>query len=310
MNSDTTPVPFILSAAGLTDVGLRRAENQDRILLHDIIYAVADGMGGHEAGEIASQLAVETMQEICTFANKTSVRKLPTVDEVQRQVQLADDRIREALESRGGTTLCALVQIKAPDQGRDNVTAPLASVPPWTSSFSMKVNTDVIATITPEMLDSHRASTEPSTAQLPVVAAEIPNLLLVNVGDSRGYRLRDGALQQLTRDHSAVQEMVDAGQITELEARNHPHRNLITRALGAGAESHPDVTVLQPRIGDRYLLCSDGLSGELTEDILETILVNFKDRAEAAKVLTGAALEAGGRDNIAVIVIDVLAAEN
>ncbi|WP_347039430.1 hypothetical protein AAHB37_04725 [Glutamicibacter halophytocola] len=104
--------------------------------------------------------------------------------------------------------------------------------------------------------------------------------------------------------------MVDAGQITEFEARNHPHRNLITRALGAGAESQPDVTVLQPRIGDRYLLCSDGLSGELTEDILQTILVNFKDRGEAVRVLTGAALEAGGRDNIAVIVIDVVAAGN
>jgi len=310
MTTESTPVPFILSAAGLTDVGRRRTENQDRILLHDIVYAVADGMGGHEAGEVASQLAVETMQEICAFANKTSVRKLPTVAEVQRQVQLADDRIREALEARGGTTLCALVQIKAPDQGRDTVTAPVAAVPPWTSSFSMKVNTDVIAKITPEMLKNHRVSAEPDTAQLPVVSEEIPNLLLVNVGDSRGYRLRDGALQQLTRDHSAVQEMVDAGQITELEARNHPHRNLITRALGAGAESQPEVTVLQPRIGDRYLLCSDGLSGELTEDILQTIMVNFKDRAEAAKVLTGAALEAGGRDNIAVIVIDVLAAEN
>jgi len=80
--------------------------------------------------------------------------------------------------------------------------------------------------------------------------------------------------------------------------------------LGAGAASHPDLTVLQPRVGDRYLLCSDGLSGELTEDILQTILVNFKDRTEAVRVLTGAALEAGGRDNIAVIVIDVLAAES
>ncbi|UYQ78349.1 protein phosphatase 2C domain-containing protein [Glutamicibacter sp. JL.03c] len=309
MNNEPTPVPFNLAAAGMTDVGRRRTENQDRILMHDIVYAVADGMGGHEAGEVASQLAVETMQEICTFANKSSVRKLPTVAEVQRQVQLADDRIREALEARGGTTLCALLQIKAPDQGRDNVTAPISAVPPWTSSFSMKVNTDVIAKITPEMLEEHRDSAAPGTAPLPVLIEEIPNLLLVNVGDSRGYRLRDGALQQLTRDHSAVQEMVDAGQITEFEARNHPHRNLITRALGAGAESQPDVTVLQPRIGDRYLLCSDGLSGELTEDILQTILVNFKDRAEAVRVLTGAALEAGGRDNIAVIVIDVVAAQ-
>lgn len=309
MANEPAPVPFILAAAGLTDVGRKRSQNQDRILMHDIVYAVADGMGGHEAGEVASQLAVETMEEICTFANKTSVRKLPSVPDVQRQVQLADDRIREALESRGGTTLCALVQIKTPSKGRDSVTAPLAAVPPWTSSFAMTQNTDVISKITPQMLENHRANLAPATAPLPVATEEVPSLLLVNVGDSRGYRLRDGALQQLTRDHSAVQEMVDAGQITELEARNHPHRNLITRALGAGAESQPDVTVLQPRIGDRYMLCSDGLSGELTEDILQTLLVNCKDRTEAARILTAAALEAGGRDNIAVIVIDVLAAE-
>ncbi|QEP06524.1 PP2C family serine/threonine-protein phosphatase [Glutamicibacter sp. ZJUTW] len=309
MANEPAPVPFILAAAGLTDVGRKRSQNQDRILMHDIVYAVADGMGGHEAGEVASQLAVETMEEICTFANKTSVRKLPSVPDVQRQVQLADDRIREALESRGGTTLCALVQIRTPSKGRDSVTAPLAAVPPWTSSFAMTQNTDVISKITPQMLENHRANLAPATAPLPVATEEVPSLLLVNVGDSRGYRLRDGALQQLTRDHSAVQEMVDAGQITELEARNHPHRNLITRALGAGAESQPDVTVLQPRIGDRYMLCSDGLSGELTEDILQTLLVNYKDRTEAARILTAAALEAGGRDNIAVIVIDVLAAE-
>lgn len=309
MANEPAPVPFILAAAGLTDVGRKRSQNQDRILMHDIVYAVADGMGGHEAGEVASQLAVETMEEICTFANKTSVRKLPSVPDVQRQVQLADDRIREALESRGGTTLCALVQIKTPSKGRDSVTAPLAAVPPWTSSFAMTQNTDVISKITPQMLEKPRANLAPATAPLPVATEEVPSLLLVNVGDSRGYRLRDGALQQLTRDHSAVQEMVDAGQITELEARNHPHRNLITRALGAGAESQPDVTVLQPRIGDRYMLCSDGLSGELTEDILQTLLVNYKDRTEAARILTAAALEAGGRDNIAVIVIDVLAAE-
>lgn len=199
------------------------------------------------------------------------------------------------------------MQIKTPGKGRDSVTAPLAAVPPWTSSFAMTQNTDVISKITPQMLEHHRANLTPATEPITVVTEEIPSLLLVNVGDSRGYRLRDGALQQLTRDHSAVQEMVDAGQITELEARNHPHRNLITRALGAGAESQPDVTVLHPRIGDRYMLCSDGLSGELTEDILQTLLVNYKDRADAARVLTGAALEAGGRDNIAVIVIDVLA---
>ena len=306
-NSSQQPVPFELAAAGMTDVGRKRSDNQDRILMSKILFAVADGMGGHEAGEVASQLAVETMEEMCTFANKTSVRKLPAVSDIQRQVQLADDRIRDALEARGGTTLCALVMVKADSKGQDSVTAPVA-IPPWTQTFNLERNTDVISKITPEMLQAHRELKTADTAQIDVVN-QIPSLALVNVGDSRGYRLRDGVLQQLTRDHSAVQEMVDAGQITEVQARNHPHRNLITRALGAGAESQPDITVLQPRIGDRYLLCSDGLSGELTEDILQSLLVSYRDREEAAKVLTTAALEAGGRDNIAVIVIDVLEAD-
>ena len=306
----STSEPFVLAAAGSMDVGMRRAENQDRILISDVIYAVADGMGGHEAGEVASQLAVETMDELNDVVRKSTTGKLPLSTDVQRQIQLADDRIREALEARGGTTLCALTLVRTQSSGREAVTSPVA-IPPWTRSFMQdQQTTDVLTKITPQMLEAHRQSLMQNTVPEAEGDVEVPSLLLVNVGDSRGYRLRDGALQQLTRDHSAVQEMVDAGQITEEEARNHPHRNLITRALGAGAESHPDLTLLQPRIGDRYLLCSDGLSGELTEDIIQTLLVNSKNREEAVEVLINAALDAGGRDNIAVVIVDVAAPRN
>ncbi|MGP9489351.1 PP2C family protein-serine/threonine phosphatase [Glutamicibacter sp. 287] len=304
METEQHAESFRLAVSGQTHVGLKRQDNQDRILITDVIQAVADGMGGHEAGEVASQLAVETLEELNTFSFKTVVPRLPTVEQIQRQIQLIDDRIRDALESRGGTTLCALALVRSSGPGQDQISQPMV-VPPWTGSFKMSQNTDVLSKITPEMLAEHRARTEKVSAETQSTG-EYTSLLLVNVGDSRGYRLRGQELRQLTRDHSAVQEMVDAGQITEAEARSHPHRNLITRALGAGADSQPDLTVLQPRIGDRYLLCSDGLSGELTEMNIQELLINHPDRQEATQVLTQAALEAGGRDNIAVVVIDVL----
>lgn len=296
---------FGLVAAGRTHVGMRRTENQDAILITPTVFAVADGMGGHEAGELASELATETLEELTFYTDRTPEHPLPTVLDVIRQVQLADDRIRDALDARGGTTLCALLQVRGSDTARDSVTAPI-SVPPWTASFNREqARTDVMERITPEMLAEHRRrQDELNTA----VDKPQPDLLLVNVGDSRGYRLRGGVLQQLTRDHSAVQEMVDAGQITELEARNHPHRNLITRALGAGADSQPDTMVLKAHAGDRYLLCSDGLSGELTAEHLQALLLSYQDPETAVVALLQAALEAGGRDNIAVIVIDVLPA--
>lgn len=294
---------FALAAAGRTHVGHRRTENQDAILVTPTVFAVADGMGGHEAGELASALATETLQELGFLTDRTPANPLPTVFQVLRQVQLADDRIRDALDARGGTTLCALLQVRGDDTARDTITAPIA-VPPWTGGYRRdETRTDVLARVTPQMLTEHRLRTN---GQPQPDGGAQPNLLLLNVGDSRGYRLRGGVLQQLTRDHSAVQEMVDAGQITELEARNHPQRNLITRALGAGADSQPDTMVLKAHPGDRYLLCSDGLSGELTPEHLQALLVSYADPEAAAVALTQAALEAGGRDNIAVIVIDVL----
>lgn len=299
--SEELEAGFRLAAAGTTDVGLRRIENQDAILITPTIFAVADGMGGHEAGELASALAVETLEELIFLSDRTPEKPLPTQEQVRKQIQLADDRIREALDARGGTTLCALLQVRGSEAARDTVTAPI-SVPPWTASFYREqTRTDVLPQVSASMIREQSA-----TVGRAMPAGPQPSLLLVNVGDSRGYRLRAGSLQQLTRDHSAVQEMVDAGQITELEARNHPHRNLITRALGAGADSQPDTMMLKAHIGDRYLLCSDGLSGELSEEHLHALLETYHDPNAAAQALTQAALEAGGRDNIAVIVIDVL----
>ncbi|WP_418908628.1 PP2C family protein-serine/threonine phosphatase [Glutamicibacter endophyticus] len=297
---------FQLAAAGRTHVGLRRTENQDRYLVTEHIQAVADGMGGHEAGEVAAQLAVETLEELQVLVYKTSEPAVLTQQQVVRQVQLADDRIRDALEARGGTTLCMLCMIGAEEPSEETQPVPSA-VPPWTGSYQRGPNTDVVRRITPQALEEYRRQAADNLRGQDNPKAKGRALLLVNVGDSRGYRLRNGQLVQLTRDHSAVQEMVDAGQITEAEARNHPHRNLITRALGAGADSHPDTTVLRPRVGDRYLLCSDGLSGELSVESIAELLISYRNRDAAAAALVSAAVEAGGRDNVAVVVVDVLA---
>jgi protein phosphatase len=128
--------------------------------------------------------------------------------------------------------------------------------------------------------------------------------MVFNVGDSRVYRLADNDFGQLTVDHSEVQEMVLAGAITPEQARTHPRRNIVTRALGSDVVLRPDHWLLPPIAGDRYLLCSDGLTGELTdEEILPLLLAD--DPQQSAAALVAAADEAGGHDNTTVIVVDV-----
>ena len=125
------------------------------------------------------------------------------------------------------------------------------------------------------------------------------------VGDSRIYRLRSGQLVQLTRDHSLVQDMVDDGQITAAEARSHPQRNIITRALGALSSPAPRVDRREGSVqaGDVFLLCTDGLNGELDDDRIQSILVDSKDPQDAARKLVAAAVAAGGQDNVTAVVV-------
>ncbi|MEO7430237.1 MAG: Stp1/IreP family PP2C-type Ser/Thr phosphatase [Acidimicrobiales bacterium] len=132
------------------------------------------------------------------------------------------------------------------------------------------------------------------------------HLIVVNVGDSRAYLFRDGGLTQLTDDHSVVAELVRDGQITALEAEAHPQRNIITRVLGVYPEVTPDLWPVDPVRGDRYLLCSDGLFNEVTDDQISAVLRRLDDPSDAANELVRLANEGGGRDNITVIVVDVV----
>ncbi|MEX2293107.1 MAG: PP2C family serine/threonine-protein phosphatase [Acidimicrobiales bacterium] len=256
----TGPTRLVLRGGGATDTGQLRQVNQDSyVILSDLgLYLVADGMGGAQGGEVASQLVVEAVRE--TYRDPSADALLDTIAEANR-------RIHEASESpslRGmGTTAVALALL-------------------------------------PEEPDPDAGSLgdgDDGTAQ---------HLLILNVGDSRAYLLRDGGLTQLTEDHSMVADLLRDGHITAEEAEVHPQRNIITRVLGVYPEVTPDLWPVDPVRGDRYLLCSDGLFNEVRDDQITAALRRLHDPAEAASELVRLANEGGGRDNITVIVVDVI----
>jgi protein phosphatase len=134
-----------------------------------------------------------------------------------------------------------------------------------------------------------------------------PLLVLFNLGDSRGYRWHDGALSQVTHDHSYVQELLDAGQLSPTEAMLSPHRNVVTRALGMDATGTPDTWLVPVVFGDRFVLCSDGLTDEIGDEAIASVLADTPDSETAAAGLVECALDVGGRDNVSVVVVEVVA---
>jgi len=208
-----------------TDVGRVRTLNEDSLLAVPGLFVVADGMGGHAAGEVASQLAV------AEFAGLAEQPVRP--EDLTETVRRANDHILSAAAERGdrfgmGTTLTG-VGVVGSERGEQ--------------------------------------------------------LAVFNVGDSRVYRLTGGQLEQLTVDHSAVQELVDAGRLTAEAARSHPRRNVVTRSLGSDPGPAPDVWLLDPVAGDRFLVCSDGLTGELEDPAIAELLGANPDPQAAADEL-------------------------
>lgn len=228
-----------------TDVGRVRQANEDAVLADDAVFAVADGMGGHRGGEIASQLAVDTLRDTFT---------VPSTDALVESVQDANDalfdRAGDDPDLQGmGTTLCAMALVDG--DGRDLIG-------------------------------------------------------VVNVGDSRLYLLNDGELRQITEDHSLVATLERQGRLTRAEAAVHPQRNILTRALGIDSKVMVDSWEVLPVAGDRYLICSDGLFNELDDARIAATLRKLADPGEAARELVRLALEAGGRDNVTCVVVDVV----
>lgn len=240
-----TPKPgFTVTCGYGTDRGLSRELNEDSLIAVDPVFAVADGMGGHEAGEIASALCVQTLGTMSQLA--AGVRSATAVA-VQECILAADSEIRNATGGRAGTTLSGVV------------VAEHMGVAYW---------------------------------------------LVMNIGDSRTYRLSGGEFRQISVDHSEVQELVEAGRITREEATVHPRRHVVTRALGTGGENEADFWLLPIQDGDRILVCSDGLTGELSDEHMFRILSTMEKPQDAVDALIKEALLSGGRDNVTAIVVD------
>jgi len=259
-----------------THAGQIRPDNEDHLYASQGVYVVADGMGGHEAGEVASQLAVERIRE--TLADEEAA---PTAERVVEAITGANgDIFRAAIANPGqagmGTTVTVIAVIEDPMAGRGE----------------------------PNIDDNDPVEPERVT---PIVPRQKPEaLVLANVGDSRTYLLRHGRLRRVTIDHSYVQELVSTGHITDDEARTHPRRNIITRALGIEPDVKVDWWTLPLVRGDRFLLCSDGLVDEVSDADIVSTLLERDDPQEAADILVTQANDAGGRDNVTVIVLDVL----
>ena len=235
-------------AAGLTDTGRRRRQNEDAFVCDPPLFAIADGMGGAQAGELASRLAAAAIEE-------------------------------------GGSALdgeAAVVGIVRTANAR---------------IFERALHDPTVAGMG-------------TTATVALVDERAGRLTLAHVGDSRAYLFRDAALEQLTTDHSLVGELVRTGRLTEEEAAVHPHRSVITRALGTDADVEVDARTVDLAPGDVVLLCSDGLSAMVRdEEIVRVLEATGADPHVAADSLVRAANEAGGEDNVTVVLFEVVEGE-
>lgn len=233
-----------LTVGYASDRGLKRQLNEDSLIASEPIFAVADGMGGHEAGEVASGICVRTLAESSIIGEHAPRFSAADLEELLRT---ADEHIRSETGGRAGTTLSGVVLVEE------------SGMPYW---------------------------------------------LFFNVGDSRTYRLSQGVFGQISVDHSEVQELVDRGHITQEQAAGHPRRHVITRALGTGDDSEADYWLMPVETGDRILICSDGLSTEVSDERICTLLSSMADPQQTADALVEETLRCGARDNVTVVVVD------
>ena len=239
-------MPIGLRYAARSDVGLVRSDNQDSGYAGPHLLVVADGMGGHAGGDIASSTVITELVEL----DHDSLAAAEAGKQLTQALARANQEIARIAEERTelagmGTTTTALMRTRN-------------------------------------------------------------KLILAHIGDSRAYLLRDGVFSQITTDHSFVQTLIDEGRITEDEASTHPQRSVVTRVLTGDEDDEADIGAREARIGDRYLLCSDGLSGFVARDTIEEQLSAGHSPAETADALVALALKAGAPDNVTVIVADVV----
>ena len=247
-------ISFPPTIGAMSDVGLTRQLNEDnwgwRQLTPDTqLYVVADGMGGHEGGEVASHLAVGTICDIARDRARSGHLVVDTMEEVlEESFSRANNKVKDEADLRGndmGTTLVAML------------------LGPTRSGY------------------------------------------IANVGDSRAYVHRNGTLNQVSVDHSLVQKMVERGRITAEEARNHPNSNILLRTVGTERDVEVDLFPVEFDVGDRVLLCSDGLWGEVEDRDMQTILNTYTDPRVAARELVRASHHGGGKDNVTLLLVEI-----
>ncbi|MGA8258394.1 MAG: protein phosphatase 2C domain-containing protein [Nocardioides sp.] len=237
-----------------SDTGLVREVNEDAFLVAPPVFVVADGMGGHDRGDIASRMVVEEFSRLAETGYDPE-RGPEVIAETLKRCRAriaeydAEQRAAGAVDFSAGTTAVVALLIEQ------------AAEPKW---------------------------------------------LLANLGDSRIYRFNHDVLEQVSVDHSVVQELIDAGTITVDDVASHPERHVITRALGGRGSAEADYFVLPLSGAERLLLCSDGVSGMIDDAAIAVIMARADDPRDAAEQVVAAAVEAGGHDNATAVVIDVV----
>jgi PPM family protein phosphatase len=299
-----------LRVAAETHTGYVRSTNQDLALVSGDLVAVADGMGGHLGGEVAARTAIEELLE--SYLRERTADGLVTAARRANRAVWRKSRVDRKLHGMG-TTLTAAALIAG--DAETGVAAGQSVTATETADSTVAAATATVATTTATVGSAGSADT--SASERAEVAPggneegdrdQRARLILVNVGDSRAYMLdrNTHALRQLTEDHSVVEEMVRQGELTPEEAAVHPHRHVLTRALGIEAEVVLDIWDLEAEVGSRYLLCSDGLTNEVADEEIADILAKAADPEQAARELVGRALGHGGMDNVTVVVADVV----
>lgn len=263
------PLSYAPLLGGMSDVGLTRQLNEDNwgwVRLSDRakLYVVADGMGGHDGGEVASALAVKTLCEVARTRELAAPQGEDAVENLlDESFQTANNTVKDAADAKGtdmGTTLVCMLVLEQPENGNG-----VHAEPP----------------------------------------SKGPIGFMANVGDSRGYLLRNGVLHQITKDHSLVQKMVERGRITADEARHHPHSNILLRTVGTERDIEIDIFRVELEAGDKVLMCSDGLWGEVEDRDMESILNTYTDPRIASRELVRAAHHGGGKDNVTLMIVTI-----
>jgi protein phosphatase len=239
-------MPFAFNYAARSDVGMVRSENQDSGYAGSRLLAMADGMGGHAGGDIASSVVIGALVDLDDEAHGSAEASKALLERIESANAELADMVRHDPSLHGmGTTLIAILRSRN-------------------------------------------------------------KLVLAHIGDSRAFLVRDGEVTQITKDHSFVQSLVDEGRITADEAIGHPQRSLVTRVLTGAPDDEPDIAVREARIGDRYLIASDGLTDYVAADTVAEVLTAGDSPGRTADRLVELALKAGAPDNVTIVIGDVL----